>query len=71
MPSFPPQQDQFRESPFGKNKLQKVGVFFAPEKVLPKAPRSPRITPQINHKNTTTKHAFSPKPPAKTPVHHK
>jgi len=54
-----------------KNKLQKVGVLFAPEKVVAKAPHSPRKPPQIDHKNTTAKHTFSPKPAAKTPVHHK
>jgi len=54
-----------------RNKLQKVGVFFAPKKVVAKAPRLPRKPPQIDHKNTTTKYAFPPKPPAKTPVHHK
>jgi len=59
------------EKVFDKNKVEKVGVFFAPEKVVAKPPRSPHITPRIDHKNTTTKHALSPKPPAKTPVHHK
>jgi hypothetical protein len=50
-----------------KNKLQKVGVFFAPEKVVAKAPRSPRKPPQKHHNKT----GILPKPPAKTHVHHK
>jgi hypothetical protein len=66
-------QSKSREenNPKVENKLQKVGAFFAAEKVVRKRPHSPRKPPQIDHKNTTTKHAFSPKSPAKTPVHHK
>jgi hypothetical protein len=35
------------------------------------SPRLPRIPPQIHHKNTTSNHRISAKPPAKTPFHHK
>jgi hypothetical protein len=41
-----------------KNKSEKRGAFFAPEKVCAKAPRSPRNPPRFHHKNTTPKHAF-------------
>jgi hypothetical protein len=30
----------------------------------------PHISPQLHHKNTTTKRCFSQKNPAKTPIHH-
>jgi hypothetical protein len=48
-----------------KNKFGKVGVFFAPEKVVAKAPRSLHITPHIDHKNTTTKTRLFAKTPSK------
>jgi hypothetical protein len=38
--------------------------------VTVKAPRLPRIPPQIHHQNTTFCRAFLPKPPAKTGKHH-
>jgi hypothetical protein len=34
-------------------------------------PHLPRIPPQLHHRNTRTAHAFSQKPPGKTPIHHK
>jgi hypothetical protein len=53
-----------------KNKLQKRGAFFAPEKVRAKAPRSPHNPPRFHHKSTTKKHAFFQNTPVKTPIHH-
>jgi hypothetical protein len=49
-----------------ENKSQKVGVFFATEKVTAKTPRLPRKPPQLHHQKTTLKTRFLPKTPAKT-----
>jgi len=48
-----------------KNKSQKPGAFFHPEKVTLKTPRLPRIPPRFHHQNTTSKHPFFTKSPAK------
>jgi hypothetical protein len=64
-----PQKDGFDGRPV-KNKVQKVGVFFTPEKVTAKIPRQPRNSPQHHHdlpSKNTTKNA---KTPAKSPLHH-
>src|ERR1700735_136585 len=45
-----------------QNQVQKGGVFFSTEKVVPKSPCSPRKKPQTHHKNTTIWTPFSQKP---------
>jgi hypothetical protein len=49
-----------------QNKSQKVGAFFNTEKVSPKTPHPPHISPQTDHQNTKFAHPISQKPPAKT-----
>jgi hypothetical protein len=49
----------------GKNKVQKAGVFFEPEKVPAKTPRQPRKSPQLHHDSPSTKHPENTKTPAK------
>jgi hypothetical protein len=39
-----------------KNKVQKVGVFFEPEKVTAKTPRQPHKSPQLHHDLPSRKH---------------
>jgi hypothetical protein len=53
-----------------KNKVEKVGVFFRPEKVLVSSPISTSNPPQLHHKNTTLKTHLFAKPPVKTLSHH-
>jgi hypothetical protein len=50
------------------NKVQFGGVFFVARRSHVKAPRLPRITPQIDHQNTTNCTPFLRKTPAKTPI---
>jgi hypothetical protein len=55
---------RFRRDPNScspKNKVPKVGVFFRAEKLADNKPSSPRIPPQIDHKNTTSYTTFSQK----------
>src|SRR5258707_9860596 len=44
-------------------------MFFVARKRGVKAPRLPRNSPQLHHKNTTTCTPFFPKTPEKTPLH--
>jgi hypothetical protein len=53
-----------------ENKVGNRGVFFASQKRAAKAPRLPRITPQIHHENTTFCTLFFANTPAKTQFHH-
>jgi hypothetical protein len=53
-----------------ENKVEKVGVFFRPEKVSVNSPRFTSNPPQLHHKITTLKTAFSQKPLQKRPPHH-
>src|SRR5271155_1071672 len=48
-----------------KNKSQIPVTFLATQKVAAKEPHSPRKPPQIDHQNTTLKHPFLSKTPAK------
>jgi hypothetical protein len=43
-------------------------VFFRTTNVSIHSPRFTSVPPQIHHKNTTQKHAFFPKPPAKRAI---
>jgi hypothetical protein len=54
-----------------KNKVEKGVVLLRPGKVTANAPHCTIEPPQSHHQNTTSKRVFSPKPPAKTPTHHK
>jgi len=57
--------------PIGKkNKVENSVLFFDGQNVSVNSPRLPHISPQLHHKNTTTKRGFSQKTPAKTPIHH-
>src|SRR5258707_3673356 len=53
-----------------KKNSSKMWQIFEPQKRGVKAPRLPRNSPQLHHKNTTTCTPFFPKTPAKTPLHH-
>jgi hypothetical protein len=61
--AIPPEIDR------AKNKVEFGGVFFVPRRSHVNAPRLPRITPQIDHQNTTICTSFSRKTPAKTLIH--
>jgi hypothetical protein len=54
-----------------KNKVQKRVTFLDAKNITAKTPHQPRKSPHRHHKNTTSKHAFCAKIPAKTPLHHK
>jgi hypothetical protein len=49
-----------------ENKVEKFGMFLATEKHHTKTPQLPRISPQLHHVFTTTKHPKIAKTPAKT-----
>jgi hypothetical protein len=53
-----------------KNKVQKRVTFLDAKNITAKTPPQPRKSPHRHHKNTTPKHAFCAKTPAKTPLHH-
>jgi hypothetical protein len=55
---------------FHQNKLEKVGVFLAPQKPPSNSPRFTSESPQTHHKKPRVLHHISAKPPAKTTLHH-
>jgi len=50
-----------------KNKVEKSGMFLAPEKMTSKHHVSPHIPPRSYHQKTTLNHRDFPKHPSKTP----
>jgi hypothetical protein len=52
-----------------KNKVEFGGAFFVSRRSHVNAPRLPRITPQIDHQNTTICTSFSQKILAKALIH--
>jgi hypothetical protein len=62
-----PRTTHVSESGGTKNKVENRGMFFSTQKQAATAPHSPRIPPQLHHKNTTPKTPNLPKPPSKTP----
>jgi hypothetical protein len=53
-----------------KNILKNSGKFLDAKKRPSTHHDLPRNPPQLHHKNTTTKHPVSQKPPEKTPLRH-
>jgi hypothetical protein len=53
-----------------KNKSQKSGIFFRSPKAVINSPAFTTHPPQSHHQKTISIHPISPKPPAKTPIHH-
>jgi hypothetical protein len=53
-----------------ENKVEKVGIFFRPEKLSVNSPRFTSNPPQFHHPKTTSKTHIFAKPPAKTHLHH-
>jgi hypothetical protein len=45
-------------------------MFFVTQNASINSPRFTSDSPQLHHKKPHTKHPFSRKPPAKTPLHH-
>src|SRR5271170_6538023 len=55
---------------FSTEIFQESGMFSAPEKHPSKTPQLTSNPPQLHHKKPSRNHAFSQKPPEKTPLHH-
>jgi hypothetical protein len=54
---------------FPENKVEKSGMFSAPQKMASYSPRLPHVSPHLHHTFTIQKHGGNRKPPVKTPFH--